>query len=171
MPRGNQKEPIDLVLAKGKKHLTKAEIKKRRDEEIHINAKNIIAPDYLNKKQEKEFIHIANILLDIGIMTELDENNLAQFLIANTNYILYTKKVNQLNTRLEKIKEDNVAELAVITEELDSFLKYQDKALSQSRACANDMGLTISSRCRLVVPQTKEVPKENKFAKFKTSGA
>ena len=34
MPRGNQKEPIDLILAKGKKHLTKAEIEERRKTRI-----------------------------------------------------------------------------------------------------------------------------------------
>ena len=26
MPRGNQKQPIDLIIAKGKKHLTKADV-------------------------------------------------------------------------------------------------------------------------------------------------
>ena len=42
----------------------------------------------------------------------------------------------------------------------------QDKAFKQVRAAASDLGLTISSRCRLVVPQAPEVPKTNKFSRF-----
>lgn len=167
MSKGKPKEPIDLIIAKGKKHLTKAEIKKRREQEIHVNANDIMPPDYLNEKQQKEFIRIANILLDIGIMSELDEESLAHYLIANTNYILYTKKVNNLNKRLELVSEDDLTEQDLIMELLEPLLKQQDKALSQSRACANDMGLTISSRCKLVVPKPQDTPKENKFNKFK----
>lgn len=167
MPKGKPKEPIDLIIAKGKKHLTKAEIKERREQEIHINANDVIPPDYLNKKQQKEFTRIANILLDIGIMSELDEESLAHYLIANTNYVLYTKKVNSLNKKLELVSEDNLAQQDAIMRLLEPLLKQQDKALSQSRACANDMGLTISSRCKLVAPKTAENPKENKFSKFK----
>lgn len=167
--RGNQKQPIDLIIAKGKKHLTKAEIEQRRREELKITADNIIPPEYLDANQKKEFIHIANILLDAKIMTELDENNLAQFLIANSNYILYTKKVNVLNKKLEKLKDNDFEQQQIIMSLLEPLLKQQDKALAQSRACANDMGLTISSRCKLVTPQPKETPKENKFNKFKVS--
>lgn len=164
MPAGRPRQPIDLIQKNGKKHLTKAEIKERREQEIHINANNILPPEYLDKKQEKQFIHIANILLDVGIMTELDEENLAQYLIANTNYILYTKKVNKLNKELEK--ENDIEKESEIMSLLEPLLKQQDKALNQSRACASDMGLTISSRCKLVAPKPKEPPKENKFSKF-----
>jgi len=36
------------------------------------------------------------------------------------------------------------------------------------RASANDLGLSISSRCKLVVPgaNKEDTPKENKFKKF-----
>lgn len=164
MPAGRPRQPIDLIEVKGKKHLTKSEIKQRREMEIQINSNKVLPPEYLNAEQQKKFIHIANILLDVGIMTELDEENLAQYLIANTNYVLYTKKVNKLNKKLEKETDSKKEyELMVL---LEPLLKQQDKALSQSRACASDMGLTISSRCKLVAPKPKEQPKENKFKKF-----
>ena len=51
--------------------------------------------------------------------------------------------------------------------QIDLYLTYQDRALKQCRACANDLGLSISSRARLVMPEAKEPPKENKFNKFK----
>lgn len=168
MSRGNQKQPIDLILAKGKKHLTKAEIEERRSTEIHTNFVNVTAPNYLNEKQKEEFYRISKILLDIGIITELDEDCLAHYLISNSNYIDYTKKLNELNTKLLKTRK--LEKKKEYMSQIDLYLTYQDRALKQCRACANDLGLSISSRAKLVMPQPKEPPKENKFAKFKVVG-
>lgn len=168
MSSGRNKEPVKLIIAKGKKHLTKAEIKEREDNEIKVNATNVTPPNYLSKKQQEEFKKIADILLDIGIMSELDEECLAHYLISNTNYITYTKKLKSLNNMLSKTKDEK--EISKIMSEIDLYLKYQDRALNQSRACANDMGLSISSRCKLVAPQSKESPKQNKFKKFEVIG-
>ena len=168
MSRGNQKQPISLIIAKGKKHLTKAEIEERQKTEIHTDYVNVTAPDYLTEEQKAEFYKITEILLDIGIITELDEDCLAHYLISNTNYISYTKKLNELNLKLSKArKADKKKEYM---SEIDLYLIYQDRALKQCRACANDLGLSISSRAKLVMPKTKEPPKENKFNKFKVVG-
>lgn len=168
MPRGNQKQPINLIIAKGKKHLTKAEIDERQKTEIHTDHINVKPPDYLDEKEVKEFYRISQILLDIGIITELDEDCLAHYLISNSNYIKYTKKIRALEDELlEARRTDRKAKLK---SEIDTYLTYQDKALKQCRACANDLGLSISSRAKLVMPQPKEEKKENKFNKFKVVG-
>lgn len=168
MPRGNQKEPIDLILAKGKKHLTKAEIEERRKTEIKTDYINVTAPEYLSEEEKQEFNRITTILLDIGIINELDEDCLARYLIANTNYVNYTKELRMLNINLTKAKKPEKKK--DILSQIDLYLTYQDRALKQCRACANDLGLSISSRARLVMPPAKEPPKENKFAKFKVVG-
>lgn len=168
MSRGNQKQPIDLIIAKGKKHLTKQEIEERKRSELKVNFTDVTPPDYLSEEQKQEFLRISNILLDIGIMSELDEDCLAHYLIANTNYIRYTKKINELE--IEKLKKKKSETIRKIEAEIDLYLTYQDRALKQCRACANDLGLSISSRCKLVMPPSKEEPKENKFSKFKVVG-
>lgn len=168
MPRGNQKQPIDLIIAKGKKHLTKQEIEERRNSEIKVNFTDVTPPDYLSSDQKEEFIKISNMLLEIGIMSELDEDCLAHYIIANSNYILYTKKISNLNEKLSNSKRADVKRKA--ESEIDTYLIYQDRALKQCRACANDLGLSISSRCKLVMPPAKEPPKENKFDRFKVAG-
>ena len=165
MPRGNQKQPINLILAKGKKHLTKAEIEERQKTEIKTDHINVTAPEYLTDEQEKEFYRIAKILLDIGIITELDEDCLAHYLISNSNYVSYTKKLNELNGKLARARKTEKKKDYM--SQIDLYLTYQDRALKQCRACANDLGLSISSRARLVMPEAKEPPKENKFNKFK----
>ena len=45
--------------------------------------------------------------------------------------------------------------------------KLQDRYFKQASALARDLGLTISSRCKLVVPAKDEEPKVNKFAQFR----
>lgn len=165
---GRPREPINLIMAKGKKHLTKAEIEERQETEITTDHTNVKPPDYLNEEEIKEFYRISQILLDIGIITELDEDCLAHYLVSNSSYIKYTKKIRTLEDELLEAKRTD--RKAKLKSEIDTYLTYQDKALKQCRACANDLGLSISSRAKLVMPQPKEEKKENKFAKFKVVG-
>ena len=151
VPRTRQ--PIELIQAKGKKHLTKEEIAERQASELKVDLKNINIPGYLTKKQKEEFQGIASKLLYIGIMTELDEDWLARYIISKHTYLSLTKKLNK-----KEIKND--------IDQLDRIMTLQDKSFKQCRACANDLGLTITSRCKLILPKTPENPKENKFAKF-----
>ena len=149
----NEKQPIAVIKAKGKKHLTKAEIELREKTELKVDLKDVSIPGYLPKKLKEEFEDIASKLLKIGIMTELDEDCLARYLLSKQSYLLYTSMLNKA------IKKNNIAEMEKLT-------TMQDKAFKQCRASATDLGLTIGSRCKLVMPQVPEEPKTNKFSKF-----
>ena len=151
--RGRPRQPIEVVVAKGKKHLTKAEIEARQKTELKVDLKNVEVPDYLPPKLKEEFEEIAKQLLDIGIMTELDEDCLARYLLAKQSYLQYTSMLTKA-TKANKITE------------MEKLMSMQDRAFRQCRATANDLGLTIASRCRLAMPQQNELPKENKFMKF-----
>ena len=165
---GRPRQPIDLLIEKGKKHLTKEEIEYRRNTEVNVEAKDVKPPTYLSKKQKQEFNKIAKILVESVMMSELDEDCLARYLIAQTNYVQYTNELRKLNKKLLELKRADIKRKTM--QEIDTYLIYQDRALKQCRACANDLGLSISSRCKLVMPPPKEPPKENKFAKFKDIG-
>lgn len=147
------RQPIELVKAKGKKHLTKQEIESREKSELKVDLKDVSVPNYLPSKLKKEFIDVANKLLIVGVMTELDEDCLARYLLSKESYLQYTKMLKKAT------KENKIIEM-------EKLMTMQDKAFKQCRASANDLGLTIASRCKLVMPETKEPPKENKFAKF-----
>jgi P27 family predicted phage terminase small subunit len=154
---GRPMQPIALVEAKGKKHLTKSEIAERKAREVQPIAENIIAPSYLNKSQKNEFDKIANQLLKLKIMGETDIDALARYVVANTSYIHSTKQLRK------KVVKDSPAQY-------EAWSKVQERYFKQCRACAQDLGLTISSRCRLVVPEAKEsTPKANKFKQFEKS--
>lgn len=161
--RGNmagQRMPIELIQARGSKHLTKAEIQERQDKEIKPIADNIIAPEYLTKKQKDEFYKIADQLEKLKIIGETDVDALARYIIANDFYINAVKQMRKKDVRSDPYK-------------FESWSKIQERYYKQCRSSANDLGLSISSRCKLVVPETKkkETPKQNKFKKFeKRSG-
>lgn len=149
-----QRQPIELVKAKGAKHLTKAEIAERERSEIKPITDNITAPDYLTKKQKETFYKIADQLKALRIMGETDVDALARYITANDFYIQAVKKM-----RSKDVKDDPV--------QFGAWAKLQERYFKQCRSAANDLGLTISSRCRLVVPETViETSKENKFKRF-----
>ena len=149
-----QRQPIELVLAKGNKHLTKAEIEERRATEVKPLAGDIAPPAYLTKKQKQEFSTIAGQLQDLKIMGETDIDALARYVVAQTFYINAVKQM-----RRKEVRDD--------PELFESWLKIQEKMFRQCRASANDLGLSISSRCKLVVPAAEKTEvKTNKFKKF-----
>ena len=149
-----QRQPIELLLAKGKKNLTKAEIEERRNREVQPIADEIAPPSYLLKKQKDEFVKIANQLQKLRIMGETDVDALARYIISKDVYIKLSKRMQRNDVLSDPFM-------------LDKYMKNQDRMFKQCRASANDLGLTITSRCKLVVPETKEPEKrENKFAKF-----
>ena len=149
-----QRLPLEVVQARGSKHLTKAEIQERQEREIKPIMDNIIAPAYLTKKQKDEFYKIADQLKKLKILGETDVDALGRYITANDFYINAVKKM-----RTKEVKDDPI--------KFDAWAKIQERYFKQCRASANDLGLTISSRCKLVVPETKtETPKENKFKKF-----
>ena len=149
-----QRLPLEVVQARGSKHLTKAEIRERREREIKPITDNIIAPTYLTKKQKDEFFRIANQLKKLKILGETDVDALGRYITAKD---MYENAVRQM--RKTEVKNNPLL--------FEKWLKIQDKLFKQCRSSANDLGLSISSRCKLVVPEAnKETPKENKFKRF-----
>lgn len=149
------RQPVGVVVARGKKHLGKAEIEERKKSELKPIADNIIAPDYLTKPQADEFYKITEQLDKLKIMGETDVDAVARYIIANDQYVNAVKQM-----RKREVKNDPY--------KLEAWAKIQERYFKQCRQCANDLGLTISSRCRLVVPNYEPPPPpvENKFVKF-----
>ena len=162
-------------MVKGKKHLSKDEIEERRQSEVQPCADGITAPAYLTAAQKKEFKRIAGQLQKIKIMGETDCDTLARYITAQT---LYEKAVKDLSKIVkDRPNRDKFADDSTYYEVLDSWYrmqeaaaKLQDRFFKQAQTSASSLGLTISSRCKLVVPVKEEPEKVNKFARFGASG-
>ena len=166
---GRPRKPVAI----NKKHFTKAEKEQRENEELDVPFTDVSPPDYLTAQQKRDFAEYAGKLVDLGIFTELDVDVLAQFVIARELYIGYSKQVkkvldkaklvhkwsvvNQLSAEVET-QEDLIELLERIIrrqrgDDITVMMNLQDKAHKQCLACAKELGLTITSRLRLAVPQ------------------
>lgn len=163
------RQPLNLVIAKGKKHLTKDEIKERQSSEVQPVTDGIAAPSFLTAKQKKEFDRIAAQLQKLKIMGETDCDTLARYVVAQELYAQAVKDLRAIRKLRPKDGDDPVRALenAVAWADMLSALdKRCDRYFKQATTAANALGLTISSRCKLVVPVKEEQPKQNKFAQF-----
>lgn len=177
---GRPKEPVDLLIAKGKKHLTKNEIEERREQEVEVPFVDVEPPEYLKgKKRIAEFNRYAEMLLKIGIFTELDVDILAKYILAKELYLTYTKQLEKVMAKANLVhKWAVIDELAAVCDgdgtledlkellekicrrqrgdDATTLMNLQDKAFKQCLACAKELGLTITSRCKLVIPTPPE---------------
>ena len=139
------RQPTDLVVMNGRKHLTRAEEDARRDREVVVPApQRAKPPKWLPKELHREFRAIGKQLIDVGLYTDLDADNLGRYLVAHHEYISATAEVQRALTQAPGHARD--------LEAADGWGRVQERYFKQARNCANDMGLTVSSRCRLVLP-------------------
>ncbi|MGL4569646.1 MAG: phage terminase small subunit P27 family [Clostridium sp.] len=168
------RQPTELVVVKGKKHLTKSEIEERKKKEIKAKNDKIKPPNFLSKEEKKEFKIIAKELIEIGIMSNLDIDCLSFFIKTRAEYLRITKDVEirgptkevEIEKKNEKGEVISVETIVVIDDDYERLLKMQLKVLASCRKAASDLGLSIASRCRLVVPSSNKEKPKNKFSKF-----
>lgn len=161
---GRPRQPIKLIEAKGKSHKTKAEIKEREETEVRGECDMIMPPDFLRTDEEREkFGFIASELLRIGIMSNLDCDVLGRYIRAEGDWVRYSSLVCKARESLEGVIGEDEDKTVLYTDLLVKYEGMKAKAFSQCQTCASALGLTITSRCRLVVPKAGDKPKENKF--------
>lgn len=140
MPR--RKEPIDLLIAKGKSHLTESEIEERREKELKVPFDDIEVPECLTDvKQRAEFLDLAEKMKVINIYKEFDADVLARFVMSKALYWRYSKQ-------LEKLLKAREVDLT----ETGRCQTQQDKAFKQVHAAATALGFTPTSRCKIEIP-------------------
>ena len=171
-----QRQPIDLLVAKGKKHLTKAEIEERQRTEVKAAADKVTAPAYLSESQKKTFKKIAKELRAIDLISNLDVDALARLVIAQDKYTEVTEALERQPIMIEIevptggkdcFGNPQYVRKMVVNGEVERLALLQDRYFKQCRQGASDFGLTVSSRCRLTVPKADDRDaKENKFSKF-----
>ena len=147
-----QRQPISLIEHKGKAHFTKEQIEERKCSEVQADADNIAPPDYLTEKQAGEFSALSDELKRCEIMTNLDCDALARFVVARSDYAEYVKLVRSIPKTVDNLQELKEAD------------KLKRGAFLDCNTAAKELGMTISSRCKLVVPKKEESKPINKFA-------
>lgn len=138
------RQPLAVLEAKGAKHLTKAEKAAREDSEVKAETPKFVRPPkWLPEAFHKEFNEISRQLLDLKIFCKLDRDTLSRYLIAQNLYLQTTQRVNVA------LRGGDVKEAAAWT-------TMQNTYATQCKQFSNDLGMTISSRCKLVIPKAPE---------------
>jgi len=164
---GRNKQPLSVIQGKGRSnHLTKAEIAKRKKQEEAVKGytDKIEAPKYLTATQKKEFDKIATELLRLDIFSNLDVDSLARYIDSKFQYI-------QLVKDLKKIKSTEVIDLpdgskkVVANEDYPKLMRTKNSLFNECRMAASDLGLSITSRLKLVIPQPVVDQPKSEFEK------
>ena len=134
------RQPTDVVVANGRKHLSKTEEAERRAGEVQVpRPKTIKVPKWVPEQLKGDFRRLGKQLLSCGLYTDLDADTLGRYLVAQHQYLIATQETEKALAKRDQ-------------EEADSWGRIQERYFKQARNCANDMALTVTSRCRLVVP-------------------
>ena len=146
--------PTDVVKERGRKHLSKAEEAERRQSEVKLpKPKKISPPKWFPEYLKGEFKALAKELLEADMgAAGLDRDTIGRYLVASRQY---TAAAIQVNDALDAQDAEKAAE----------WMNIQDKCFKQANKCANDMGMTLTSRCKLVVPSKKDED-EDEFTAF-----
>lgn len=157
---GRNKMSAEAIKAAGRTHVTNSDIEERKSTAPKVIADNIHPPDFItDKEQVEEFYRIAEELVRVGIMGNLDCDTLGRYVCAGAKYREYEKTLQEIMQKIQSVN-DRIDWLP----ELKEFEALKNKASRECLSYANNLGLTPMSRCKLVAP--KEAPPENKFSKF-----
>lgn len=133
MPR--KRQTVAALRATGSRHYTKAQLEAREAQEVPKLENNMLEPPiYLGHNLTAKFYQLANTLAGMGILTALDADGLARYLIAEQNYLRATNRLTAA------INSGHMVEA-------DKWSAIQDRFFRQCRAAGNDLGLTASGRC------------------------
>lgn len=162
---------VNLSVADGGKHWTKQEIRERKAQELKLpKPKALRPPAWLGPEGKKLFRRYAKLLLAFpeGIVSELDTGTLGRYCDCELSY---AEASAQKDTWLEQCRllrkqlietgdwsfvRDDTYERA--EKQVDYWSGQMARFEKICRGCAADMGLTVTSRCKLVVPQVELAP-------------
>ena len=174
---GRNAQPIELVQANGRKHLTKAEIQQRKDNEITLGDKKLKCPDFVKSDVEayKKWKEILKIYKDFDFVSSGDIGLLARYCKTFSEYQMLLnayQRVNEIHYDCEELEEY----LEEFDEEGKARFGYKIKKqlrdlfsigaiLTIETAINKKMDMLIKMEDRLFLnplAKVKNVPKQNK---------
>ncbi len=148
---GRRRQSTAELRASGSRHYSKAQLEERERVEVKPPPVKVLEPPrYLQPSLVEKFRQLAPILIKMGVLTSVDGDCLARYLIAESNYLRAT---NRLTAAMNNGN----------TVEADKWSAIQDRFFRQCRAAGGDLGLTVSGRGKLVLPsgyEPEEAPGE-----------
>lgn len=174
---GRNAQPVELLMAKGKKHLTKAEIEQRKNNEIKVGNSKLTCPSYVKNDSiaYKKWKEIIKIYKDIDFVSSGDVGLLSRYCMTFSEYedlLRKREKVNVLEYDFEEIEmtkeilseELSIKKLNNLIKKID-FLIATDGVISIDKQIDKKSDMLIKMEDRLFLnplAKVKNVPKQVK---------
>jgi len=163
---GRNGQPIEILQANGKKHLTRAEIEQRKKDKIKVGTDKLKCPDFVkdNVESYKKWKEIIKIYKEIDYVSSGDTGLLARYCMTFSEYLKLLnqkKRIEDFEINYKKLAEHFNIELL---EGLDSFFRFEpvmqlDTAINKK----NDLLSKMEDRLFLnPLAKVKNVPKQAK---------
>lgn len=138
------KLPQNVLDLRGRSHQTKAEKVARRESEPKTEkVKQVRAPVWLPGHLREDFVKLGRELNEVGLLSKLDLDTLARYVMSRDAWV---------SAHLQARDALDMGD----AKQSGAWARVARTYFDQCQQCANSMGLTISSRCRLVVPKPPE---------------
>jgi phage terminase small subunit len=161
--RGRNAKPIDILVAQGKKHLTKSEIEQRKKSEIKLGNNKLKCPDFVKNDVEayKKWKEITKVYKDADFVSTGDTGLLGRYCMTFSEYLKLLdqkKRIDRFEIDYEKLSEHFDVELL---EGLDTFFKFEP-VMQLDSAINKKMDMLIKMEDRMFLnplAKVKNVPK------------
>ncbi len=185
---GRHAQPIELLQANGRKHLTKAEIEHRKNSEIKFGDKKLKCPDFVKNDVEayKKWKEVTKLYKDVDFVASGDAGLLARYCKTYSEYLELLKAYQrvseihydckELDEYIDDTDEDDKALFSYKVKKQLRDLFSINAVLTIETAINKKMDMLIKMEDRLFlnplakvknVPQKpKEEEAPSKFAKF-----
>lgn len=179
MPGKRRPMDVNLAVVDGGKHWTKSEIEDRTAAEIKVpKPKALSPPVWLSDPAKKLFRKYAKQLLAFpaGMVSTLDVGTLARYCDCESSYADASNHksvwMEVCRCRLEALSQAEAIAVSMADieryrasyreaeEQVDFWASQMVKFERIAKSCATEMGMTVSSRCKLVVPKPEQ-PQDN----------
>jgi len=173
---GRRGQPIDLLVQKGKKHLTNEEKKRRKEGEIKIGESKFTCPDFVLKdpKALEKWQEIMELYKDVDFVSNGDTGHLARYCKTFSEYLNLIDRMSRIRDIHED--SDDIDNYINDSDEFDNKIKKQlvdmvsTAAMLQIEGAVNkkqDMLIKMEDRLFLNplakvrnVPKKPETPKD-----------
>ena len=152
---GRKAKPIELLVMDGKSNMTKEEIRARRERELRPETSRVECPDWLCDVAKSEWERIEEDLMDLGLLTNIDVNQLAIYCDA---YAKYTKASQEIDKFGLVIKHTNKSGATNIV--TNPYVQIAGKYAELVKKFCDEFGLTPTSRARIAIPKKPDAKKD-----------
>ena len=169
---GRNAQPVDILKAKGKKHLTKAEIETREEAEIKLGDKELLCPGYVKNDVAafSKWREIKHIYKDVDFVSSGDVGLLGRYCMTFSEYLKLLERMKRISNIHNN--SDDLEDYVNDSEEFDYRVKKQlmdiistDGILRIETAINKKQDLLLKMEDRLFLnplSKVKNVPKEKK---------